>query len=255
MSANSDISRPRGDSRTWRYKFEELRVAVEELHRRLNALGVVNPRPPGWQNNLIQSAKKLLARTFHWYARPFIEYDTAVDRSLQEIERSLEDVAAYTHALDWRLRQLEEASRESRAANVQSRTELGRVAENFRTAYVIGLFGSGRQYVVGLILENAGERAKYFRDVIRVHPGPTPMIYSGHATIKRVSRAQHVPEETSRILESVKAGSADLIFVYRHPLDSLLSNLGLVADLHSKRSSHIRNLRGVCEHRRAVRLS
>ena len=50
------------------------------------------------------------------------------------------------------------------------------------------------------------------------------MIYSGHATIKYVSRDQELPAVTSRILEAVRSGFADLIFVYRHPLDSLLTN-------------------------------
>jgi len=50
------------------------------------------------------------------------------------------------------------------------------------------------------------------------------MIYSGHATIRHVSRAQVLPAVTRRILESVRAGFADSIFLYRHPLDSLLTN-------------------------------
>ena len=50
------------------------------------------------------------------------------------------------------------------------------------------------------------------------------MIYSGHATIKYASRAQHLPAVTGCLLESVRARIADLIFVYRHPLDSLLTN-------------------------------
>ncbi len=93
-----------------------------------------------------------------------------------------------------------------------------------RTAYIIGLFGTGRSYLTELMLYNIGERGKYVRDTIRLHPGPTPMIYSGHATIKYVSRAQHLPPVMSRILEAVKLGFADLIFLYRHPLDSLLTN-------------------------------
>jgi len=93
-----------------------------------------------------------------------------------------------------------------------------------RTAYVIGLFGSGRWYTSELILRNLGKRAKYFRDEIRFHSGPTSMIYSGHATMRHVSRAQSSPEVTSSILESVRSGFADLIFIYRHPLDSVLTN-------------------------------
>ena len=93
-----------------------------------------------------------------------------------------------------------------------------------RTAYIIGLFGTGRLYLNQVISEHIGERSKYFKDAIRFHPGPTSMIYSGHATIRHVSRAQASPAVTRRILESVRAGFADSIFLYRHPLDSLLTN-------------------------------
>ena len=95
---------------------------------------------------------------------------------------------------------------------------------NDRTAYLIGLFGSGRQYVTELMLQHIGERAKYLRQKIRLQVGPTSMIYSGHATIKHVSNDQATPAITSGILEVVRSGFADLIFVYRHPLDSLLTN-------------------------------
>ena len=95
---------------------------------------------------------------------------------------------------------------------------------NDRTTYVVGLFGTGRWYINELLLQNIGDRAKYVRDTIRFHPGPTSMIYSGHATMKHVSRAQYLPAVMDRILEAVRSGFADLIFVYRHPFDSLLTN-------------------------------
>ncbi|MGB8522141.1 MAG: hypothetical protein WCD43_04170 [Candidatus Acidiferrales bacterium] len=95
---------------------------------------------------------------------------------------------------------------------------------NDRTACVIGLFGSGRWYITELIRQNIGERAKYSKDEIHFRPGPTSMIYSGHATIRHVSRFQELPAVTSRILEAARSGFANLIFIYRHPLDSLLSN-------------------------------
>ena len=93
-----------------------------------------------------------------------------------------------------------------------------------RTTYIIGLFGTGRRYINELLLQTLGERVKYFRDTIRLHPGPTPMIYSGHATMKHVSRAQELPAVMSGILGAVRSGFADSIFIYRHPLDSLLTN-------------------------------
>ena len=93
---------------------------------------------------------------------------------------------------------------------------------NDRTVYIVGLFGSGRWYINNLILDNVGARAKYFLDELRFHPRPTSMIYSGHATIKYP--APGLPAIGNRVREAVQAGVADLIFVYRHPLDSLLTN-------------------------------
>jgi hypothetical protein len=95
---------------------------------------------------------------------------------------------------------------------------------NDRTTYVVGLFGTGRGYINELMMKHLGKRAKYFRETIRIHPRPTSMIYSGHATMKYISRAQELPTVTTSILGAVGLGFADLIFVYRHPLDSLLTN-------------------------------
>jgi hypothetical protein len=93
-----------------------------------------------------------------------------------------------------------------------------------RTTYIIGVFGSGRRYINYLLQQNLGERYRYLRDTIRFHSGPTSMIYSGHATIKHDSLYLFPPAATSRIFEAVRSRFADLIFVYRHPLDSLLTN-------------------------------
>ena len=93
-----------------------------------------------------------------------------------------------------------------------------------RTAYLISLWGSGRQYVMDLTLRNIGNRAAYIRNGIGLYQGPTSMIHFGHSTIKYVSRAHQPPAITNRLLESVGLGFADLIFIYRHPIDSLLTN-------------------------------
>ena len=42
---------------------------------------------------------------------------------------------------------------------------------NDKTAYLIGLFGTGRWYVIDLMRENIGERGKYLKDAIRFHTG------------------------------------------------------------------------------------
>jgi hypothetical protein len=98
---------------------------------------------------------------------------------------------------------------------------------NDKTVYILGLFGSGRHYLNDLMLQRTGRRAQYFRECsfhFRFHPGPTSMIYSGHSTMKYESWGHRPPAVTTRIVEAVKARYADMIFIYRHPLDSLLTN-------------------------------
>lgn len=95
---------------------------------------------------------------------------------------------------------------------------------NDRTVYMVGLYGSGRTYVQELMTQNLGRRSKYIRHRPHFHIGPTSMIYIIHATIKHAARCQRLPEVTDRILQAVESGTADLMFVYRHPLDSLLTN-------------------------------
>ena len=125
------------------------------------------------------------------------------NRSPRELIRAARASARY-RAMVWRLR-------------------IPRIG-NDRTAYILGLFGTGRWYINEQILQNIGERSKYFKDELRFHPRPTSMIYSGHVTKKYVSRGFAQPATMIRILEAVRLGFADLVFVYRHPLDSLLTN-------------------------------
>ena len=258
----------RDTEKGWKlYDFDELRSATATLPGLSRAVGVVNPRPSGWQNDLIQLGKKLLARSLEWQTRPLGEFNAAVSRSLEEVVYALDHLASNmvvvdqfstnkvvldrlcmdVTALEGRIAQWEKSS-VALWEGIQAQLELlqqqvrvlapagsmetdsgQRVFVNMRrehdrTAYLIGLFGTGRRYINELMLANIGERAKYFRDTIGLHPGPTPMIYSGHATIRHVSRGQASPEVMRSILKAVKSGFADLIFVYRHPMDSLLTN-------------------------------
>ena len=220
-------------------------------------MAAVRPPPPGRHNRLIQRVK--LVRFMLGYTPSLLEFNASVSRSLEEILCALEhrsmNMLALDHlslniaALEGRLAQSEKRSAtlaealaslpkttnpEAPASRMEtdwgnpapesSRFYIDTGVRNHRTAYVIGLFGTGRHYINELMLRNIGERAKYFRDTIHLHPGPTPMIYSGHATMKYISRAQATPGIMSRILEAVRSGFADVIFVYRHPLDSLLTN-------------------------------
>jgi hypothetical protein len=264
--------KPEGASKL--YDFDEVRRGAAALEGLRMAVGVVNPRPPGWRNHLIQVVKKLLARVLNWYTQPLYEFNVSVGRSLEEVVWAVEHMIMNLVSLDHRslnlalerlsvdivdlegqLAQLEKRSATvaepmhdrlallhrqvtmlvdlQKSSGLYLDADAGMLRYGMqwqgaewkdRTAYIIGLFGTGRRYINELILENIGARAKYFRDTIRLHPGPTPMIYSGHVTMKYVSRAQESPAIMRYIQESVRSKFADLIFIYRHPLDSLLTN-------------------------------
>jgi hypothetical protein len=219
---------------------DELRRAAAGLERLRKAVGVVNPRPPGWHNDLIQRLKKLLARSLGWYTRPLNEFNASVSESLQgtvgAVDHLFRNMVELDHlslkmadveqlSLNLRALEVRLARMETRNAFLPVEADRGNAdIGGYRTAYIIGLFGTGRRYINELMLQNIGERAQYFRDAIGLHPGPTPMIYSGHATVRYPSRDQALPQVMSSILEAVRSGFADLIFVYRHPLDSLLTN-------------------------------
>jgi hypothetical protein len=246
---DSNGSKPQAGFCVLPHDLAELRrtLAVVENSK---AVGGVNPRPPGLHNHFLQAVKKLLARSLDWYSRPLREFHASLARSLTEIYCVLENHSVSLHTLDMKLAQnqldllheqvralisLENASNAAVAETPAAgpgeeaaiadppycmETRLG----NDRTTYILGLFGTGRLYINDLILQNIGERAKYFRDGIRVYPGPTSMICSGHVTMKYLSRHQAPPELMRRIAGAVKGRIADSVFIYRHPLDSLLTN-------------------------------
>ena len=92
------------------HDFDELRRAAAAVASLRDDVGTVNPRLPGWRNDLIQVSKRLLARALAWYTRPLNEFNTAVSRLLDDVVRSLgylsanmtdpERVAANTDDLD-----------------------------------------------------------------------------------------------------------------------------------------------------------
>ena len=258
-SMGGDVSKPRPVPDAWCFPVAELRIAVAAMERPRNAIGTIKALPSGQYNSPNQRLEKLVSRLLDKGAWPLPDFNDFVDRSVDEIACAVENICTVMISLDERLVQAENRNT-ILAESIQE--QLGRLHErvkmtvdlehtsspetpfgrdrdeqareisqfytdtglgNARTAYVIGLFGSGRWYINTLML-HIGERAQYFRDGMRLHRGPTSMIYSGHATRRYTSRGQSVPVIMDHILEAVRLGFADVIFIYRHPLDSLLTN-------------------------------
>lgn len=60
------------------------------------AIGTVNPRPPGLVNNLIQTAKRTLARSLGWFVRDQVEFNRA---AVAYMDRDHEAMVEYAHNL------------------------------------------------------------------------------------------------------------------------------------------------------------
>lgn len=60
------------------------------------AIGTVNPRPPGLLNNLIQSAKRTVARGLGWFVRDQVEFNRAV---VAYMDRDYEAMIEHSHNL------------------------------------------------------------------------------------------------------------------------------------------------------------
>ncbi len=87
---DSSASAPTAPSGLSLYDLSELRRNIEANNALWNAVGVVNPRPPGLRNNLIQLVKKLMSRLLSWYTRPLHQFHGSVTRSLNEVGGALE---------------------------------------------------------------------------------------------------------------------------------------------------------------------
>ena len=85
------------------FDLKELRRALAVVEACKKAVGLVNPRPPGLRNHLLQLVKKAIARSLDWYTRPTKEFNASVTRSLTEIFCALEHLSANQLALDERL--------------------------------------------------------------------------------------------------------------------------------------------------------
>jgi O-antigen chain-terminating methyltransferase len=77
--------------------------ARDAAEAKVAAIGTVNPRPPGFVNNLVQAWKRFLARVLDWHVREQVEFNRAAVSCVQstldalsETNRSMSHLIAFT---------------------------------------------------------------------------------------------------------------------------------------------------------------
>ena len=110
MTMDSPLAKPQPTPHVSLYDLGELRRTVAANEVLKNAVGSINPRPPGWHNDLIQLVKKLIARLLAWYTPPLREFNASVTRSLNEILCAVENLQTNLAAIEGRLTQLERSN-------------------------------------------------------------------------------------------------------------------------------------------------
>jgi 2-polyprenyl-3-methyl-5-hydroxy-6-metoxy-1,4-benzoquinol methylase len=73
--------------------------ARDAAEAKVAAIGTVNPRPPGFKNNLIQSFKRFVARALDWHVREQVEFNRATMACVQATLEALTDVSRGLTAL------------------------------------------------------------------------------------------------------------------------------------------------------------
>ena len=67
--------------------------ARDAAEAKVAAIGTVNPRPPGFKNNLIQRLKRFVARALDWHVREQVEFNRATMACVQATLEALTDVS------------------------------------------------------------------------------------------------------------------------------------------------------------------
>src|SRR6185369_2530133 len=81
------------------YELMALLHARDAAEAKAAAIGTVNPRPPGFKNNLIQRLKRFVARALDWHVREQVEFNRATMACVQATLEALTDVSRGLAAL------------------------------------------------------------------------------------------------------------------------------------------------------------
>lgn len=102
---------PKGHPPDWTL----MRDVLPTLHETVQAIGRVNPRPPGLRNEVIQLGKRFVARGLEWCVRPQRMFNTAVLVSLTTVQRAGEHYEQMLERFWVRLQSLAELQRQENA--------------------------------------------------------------------------------------------------------------------------------------------
>lgn len=138
MQQRVEGSRHRGlrpGSGTVNSSSDDLYGVASEVQSVSNAIGTLNPRNPGFLNELAQSGKKLIQRSLSWYTRSLRSFGAAVSTALQ---RHTEALSRLAYSVEQNERAVEELSQQAQEnlAELHHRVELdlGSVEARARTA-------------------------------------------------------------------------------------------------------------------------
>jgi len=81
--------------------------ARDAADAKVASIGTVNPRPPGFANNIAQSIKRLVARALDWHVREQVEFNRAVMNCVQSTLESLNDFNRSVAALSIKFAQFQ----------------------------------------------------------------------------------------------------------------------------------------------------
>jgi SAM-dependent methyltransferase len=89
--------------------------AKDAAEAKVAAIGSVNPRPPGFANNLIQGTKRRVARALQWFVRDQVDFNRSMLGVVDALLNALNEQNRVTVALAQRLEEMQ-ASAEQRVA-------------------------------------------------------------------------------------------------------------------------------------------
>lgn len=92
--------------------------ARDAAEAKVAAIGTVNPRPPGFKNNVAQWFKRIIARALDWHVREQVEFNRAAMRCVQATLEALGETNRAMQALAARHREVVEEMNRMRRGEI-----------------------------------------------------------------------------------------------------------------------------------------